>query len=220
VRTTQTNALEIVCILSPPCCQGAEQSIALCKEDVNRDFIRLAFDSASPCNIPPQKCFSRVVSLLFRQDDSALLFAEMGLILQHDVAPVVRLILSIAPTGRRIHRIGGLDVDRPVKHGFAAKPADFVQSPADQQQGAGPRQVIFPTSHLSPPCPIKFAAFAGWRCQRELDALRKREKSVPSLFCQCSLVETTLINTAIGGPLYDISLLIATGFICFAASGV
>jgi hypothetical protein len=78
--------------------------------------------------------------------------------LQHDVAPVVWLVLSITPTGLRLHRVGSLDLGGEAKHRFVAvakKPAYFVQTPADQQQGAGRRQVIFPTSHVSPPCPTE-----------------------------------------------------------------
>ncbi len=54
---------------------------------------------------------------------------KWDLMLQHDVTPVVRLVLSIAPTRWRLHRVGGLCVGGHVKRRFVAcakKPAYFV----------------------------------------------------------------------------------------------
>ena len=142
-----------------------------------------------------------------------MISTKSSLILQHDVAPVVRLVLSIAPAGRRIHRVSRLDLDGPAVHRFVAvpgRPACFIQSPADQQQGARRRQKILPTSHVSPPYPIKSAAFPRWR-RFENGVLRGKERRTHPPHSAKQHSGDPLFSAAIGGPLYDISTSIATG---------
>src|SRR5579885_2103985 len=110
-------------------------------------------------------------------------------LLQHDVTPVMRLILSIAPTGWRLHRVRHFDLDGPSKYRIVAilyNPAYFVHSPADRQQNPSRREGIFPTPHcrlLARPSPLPFPK---WCCRLNLDEFRKEQKGAPSLPCQAA----------------------------------
>lgn len=73
-------------------------------------------------------------------------------ILQDNIAPMTWLILSIAPAGRRVHRISGLYLAGPAV--LRGNPASLVQSPGDQQQSTGRRQRDFPMLHILSPCPL------------------------------------------------------------------
>jgi len=133
--------------------RGGKTAAFLC-EDVNRDFVRLRPLPGLHCGSTSSQEYT-TAKILLKAAFGYFFFRvvaqpvppvaregppERGLILQHDVAPVVRLILTIAPTRRRIHWVGALNlIGAPQQRCFVvfAKLDYFVQSPADQQQGAG-----------------------------------------------------------------------------------
>lgn len=172
----------MVRIVRPPSDQGAEGGIATRGEDVNGETTLPVSPQSHLEVYTIVKWFLNGDLFTFYDRMIRPTYCPRALVLQHDVAPVMRLVLAIAPAGRRIHRVRGIELVGPSRYRCFAvigKPARFVQSPANQQQRAGRRQEKLPTSHLSPPCPLKSAAFlAGFH-----GVIRARERTahVPPL---------------------------------------